>query len=240
MTIATTRFFSAALRRQTTYTVILPEPSVGPGPYPVLFQLHGASDDHVAWIQRANLARHVERLGLIVVLPDGGLSYWANLGPRERYEDFLVDDLTDHLARTFPVRQDKAAIGGLSMGGFGAVYLGLRHPDLFASVWAHSGPFRSGDLGELERTHAARLLEELHAAVDAADPENMPVLALDCGVDDALLDGNREFHHRLCGLELPHTYLEFPGAHTWSYWDAHVVEALAQHVTVLGLPPAVF
>ncbi len=239
MNIGTMQFASAALGRHVTYTVLLPERAAGPGSFPVLYQLHGASDDHTAWVRLSNLVRHVAALPLIVVLPDGGLGFWLNRGPRERYEDFVIEDLAAHVAATFPARPGPCAIGGLSMGGFGAVYLGLRHPDRFASVWSHSGAFRAqAELlagGWPEELAAEASIEAL---AERADPARAPALGIDCGVDDSLLPGSRRLHRRLSERSVPHTYREHPGAHTWAYWDAHVVEALEQHARVLGCGPA--
>jgi putative tributyrin esterase len=238
--LATMQFLSPALRRHVTYTALLPEATWGPGPFPVLYQLHGATDDHSAWTRFSNLVRHVANEPLIVVMPDGGRGWWMNLGPRERYEDFVIDDLSRHVEATFHVRPGRQAIGGLSMGGFGAVYLGLRHPDRFASIWSHSGAFRTPErvreLGSPEDEPTAATIEAVVRSIELA---RMPVLGFDCGVDDALLEGNRRLDALLTELGLPHLYREHPGAHTWQYWDEHVVEALAQHARVLGLDAGV-
>lgn len=238
--VGTIQFRSDALGRHATYSVILPEAACGPGPFPVLYQLHGASDDHTAWLRYANLVRHCAGLPLIVVLPDGALSFWMNRGPRERYEDFVVEDLWAHVARTFPVRPGPAAIGGLSMGGFGAVYLGLRHPERFASIWAHSGAFR----GAADRIAAgwpeadAREADVEALAERAAAARPLPALSFDCGLEDGLLAGNRALHEALRVHAVAHGYREHPGAHTWDYWDRHVAEALDQHARVLGIARA--
>ena len=63
----------------------------------------------------------------------------------------------------------------------------------------------------------------------------MPKLRIDCGADDFLIEHNREFHAHLNKLKVPHEYAEFPGAHTWDYWDLHIREALAFHARALGL-----
>lgn len=239
-TVATVQFASAALGRQVTYTVLLP--TVGAPPWPVLYQLHGWSDDHRAWLERSNLQRHLAALPLLVVLPDGGTSYWANVHPLMRYEGFVVDDLDAHVRSTFRVRDGKAAIGGLSMGGYGALRLGLRHPDRFASVWAHSSrvPRRAElaglswakDLVAAGESDALDLEVILDRAL-ASGP--LPRLALDCGTDDHLIEDSRRLHAALTRRGVAHHWAEHPGAHTWDYWDAHVPEALAFHARALGV-----
>ena len=110
------------------------------------------------------------------------------------------------------------------MGGFGAIRLGLKYADRFASIYAHSSKLVvTGDDHDAE-VIAARV-----------DRKNMPALAFDCGVDDHLIEDSRRFARALETLGLPHEYREYSGAHTWSYWEAHLPEALAHHARVLGL-----
>jgi len=238
--VATVQFQSRALGRHVTYTAILPDPRHGEGPFPVLTQLHGASDDHSAWLVRSRLLDHAAAYPLLIVLPDGGLSGWRNAGQREKYEDFVTQDLPRHLAANFRVRPGRGAIGGLSMGGGGAVRLGLKHPGLFASIWAHSSSLPSGERmrqrGTPELEIAADDLYGIPERLLQTMPRlSLPRLSFDCGVDDFLLEDNRSYHRHLEAIAFPHAYHEHEGAHTWEYWDLHVREALRQHADVLGL-----
>ena len=146
MTIATVQFMSQALWRQVTYTTILPDRHiVGPGPYPVLYQLHGGNENHTAWLH-SQLLHIIHDFPFILVLPDGAQSRWANgKVPFTAYENFLMEDLANHIIDNFHATADKWAIGGNSMGGFGAVRLGLKYPDRFFSIWSHSGVFPTAD-----------------------------------------------------------------------------------------------
>ncbi len=249
MPTGTIRINSPALSGATTYSILLPDPAqAGPGPYPVLLQLHGAHDDHTAWLEKSRLQQYVERLPLIVVMPSGRNFWWSNLHPMLRYEDLLMDDLRAHVEATYPTRTGAPwAIGGLSMGGFGAIHLGLKHPDRFCSVYAHSSALLSGDeiqnwFGNLPDPVLADL--DCAAWVRQRTPAGIPRLSFDCGTEDHLITHNRRFHALLNSLGLPHGYAEFPGGHTWTYWDTHVQTALQQHAEVLGIswqpepPPA--
>src|SRR5262249_54353246 len=161
---------------------------VGEPPFPVLYQLHGASDDHRAWLYKSSLWRYVEALPLMVVLPSGENSYYVDT-PGRAFEQLIVHDLPAHVAHTFGVRDGKAAIGGLSMGGYGAIRLGLKHPDRYGSIFAHSSRLPSrAELPQLEWTrglHGAELdeldVEQLAARLDRA---TMPELVFDCGTED--------------------------------------------------------
>jgi enterochelin esterase-like enzyme len=146
MTIATVQLMSDTLWREVTYTALLPDADAGPGPYPVLYLLHGGNQSHTSWLLNSRLVRLTRSLPLLVVLPDGAQSRWANgRTPFTDYEDFLVEELAAHVARTFHVADGPGAIGGNSMGGFGAVRLGLKYPQRFRSVWAHSPCFVTAD-----------------------------------------------------------------------------------------------
>jgi S-formylglutathione hydrolase FrmB len=240
VSVSTVQIFSEALGKWTTFSMILPDK--GDGPFPVLFQLHGLSDDHQAWIQRSNIVRHVAGLPLVVVLPDGGTSGYVNWKAsnrlnKHRYEDLIVNDITGHLRRNFNVTGGKWAIGGLSMGGYGAMRLGLKFPDRFASIWAHSSAFHIGEMVDdalvEDESVASRSVSRLADAV--ANLVEKPVISFDCGVDDELIQYNRDFHAHLDAIGVTHQYLEYPGAHTWDYWDDHVREGIAQHSRVFNL-----
>lgn len=221
MTTASVRFFSDALGKWTRYNVLLPD--AGEGPFPVLLQLHGLSDDEDSWLELSNFARHVRDLPLIVVLPDGGTSGYLNWKRsdrlhKHRYEDLLISDLPAHLRRHFRVADGPWAIGGLSMGGYGAVRLAMKYPDRFCSIHAHSSAFHFEELVDpalVEDAEDASVYR--HAEVLAKRPEQ-PVISFDCGIDDRLLEQNRRFHENLQALNIEHRYAEFPGGHEWEYW----------------------
>lgn len=238
MTVSHIQFHSDNLGKQVTYSAILPD--VGDPPFPALIQLHGLSDDHNAWVQNSRLVRHVSAYPLVVLMPDGGTSMYLNWRGLDRvsklrYESMIIDDLTAHAKRFLPVTDGPWAIGGLSMGGFGAMRLGLKYAGRFASIWSHSSKlyWENIDQTDLLEDYPDALIEP-HAE-RAARLERPPVVGFDCGVDDELIGENRRFHAFLQGIRMEHHYAEHPGAHDWAYWDTHVQEALAQHARVLGL-----
>lgn len=241
MGVANVQFFSDALGKRTSYNVILPER--GEGPYRVLLQLHGLTDDSNAWLERSKLVLHVEDLPLLVVLPDGGTSgylNWKGSGRlhKHRYEDLLMQDIPAHLGRIFNVADAPWAIGGLSMGGYGAMRLGLKHPDRFASIWAHSSAFHinAGTMLEAALVEDPEDASVYHHADALAGREAQPVISFDCGTEDHLLDHNRQFHEHLQGLNIEHHYAEYPGGHECGYppqklplvsWAASEIAAMA-------------
>lgn len=240
MNLGQMQLYSPILRRQVTFSFRLPSSAeTGAGPYPALLQLHGASEDHTAWITRTMLPVHLEGTPLIVIMPEGARSQWLNRNDHERYEDFLMQDLLPACAEFFPVRPGRWAIGGLSMGGQGALHLGLKYPERFASIYAHSSaiPDRATLHSWLPDLTPA-LLDDADLCARAARTVThraRPILSFDCGTDDPLLAENRAFHRHLATLGYPHHYAEHPGAHTWAYWDKHVREAIRQHLAVFGV-----
>jgi enterochelin esterase-like enzyme len=124
------------------------------------------------------------------------------------------------------------------MGGQGALYLGLKHPECFASIYGHSSgvPDRATFHQWLPDLTPAQLDEaDLFAlATRCATRPDRPHIGLDCGIEDAILDHSRSFHAHLNQIGYTHDYAEHPGGHTWSYWDTHVQHAIRQHLAVFA------
>ncbi len=221
--------------KQSSMDVLLPD---GDGPFPVLYLLHGLSDDHTIWHRRTRIEMYVEGLPLIVVMPDGHRSFYCN-DPRPggcAYEDHIVRDVVGYVDRTFHTIAAKTgrAIAGLSMGGYGAIMLGLRHPDVFCAAAGHSGSYYF--------THAPHPeAPEIDQFADALPPDKYDCFELarklkqegaqlhirfDCGTEDFLLPANRAFHEALEQMQVAHEYAEYPGSHTWDYWDVHIRETI--------------
>jgi putative tributyrin esterase len=247
MACATLHFHSPALLKACSMTVIVPEGSVGTPPFPVCYLLHGLSDDHTSWARQTSLERHVAGLPLIVVMPDGGRGFYCDAVDGPAYERYLLEDVIGFVDRTFHTIAERQGrvIGGLSMGGYGAIKLALKCPQLFCSAVAHSAAL---DVRRrLERPEIAEEMRRIFGPSPGGGPDDpyalaatidrrlLPALRLDCGLEDGLLEENRAFHRHLEQLDIPHEYAECPGAHTWEYWDCHIQEALAFHQRVLGL-----
>lgn len=247
MAVCEIKYFSKAIQKATAATVILPEGDFKP-PFFTFYLLHGLSDDHTIWQRRTSIERYVHDLPLIVVMPDSGRGFYCDAQVGMAWETAIVGDLVSYIDTVFQTNatREGRCIGGLSMGGYGAVKLALKHPHLFSSAVSHSGavtfghyPFQSEDPWQKE----FRLIvgenptggeNDPLALAKKLKPEDRPALRIDCGVDDFLLEQNREFHAYLNQIGYDHEYEEFPGAHTWEYWDVHVQEAIAFHRKNLG------
>jgi putative tributyrin esterase len=252
MAFATINYHSQSLKKASSFNVIFPDDPETRRPWSAFYLLHGLSDDHTIWMRRTSIERYAAGLPLVVVMPDGGRGWYTNArgpGPGYAYEDDLIKDIVGLIDRTFPVRAEREgrAIGGLSMGGYGAVKLGLKHPEMFASVNSHSGaigfpridPAKAAELSpeflSIFGPEAKGGPEDPFTLVERIDHGLVPAMRIDCGKDDFLIGQNREYHKHLDSCHIVHEYEEFPGSHNWEYWDLHVREALAFHARNLKL-----
>ncbi|WP_299301194.1 alpha/beta hydrolase family protein [uncultured Brachybacterium sp.] len=250
-----TDFFSESLGMGTSMVMLMPQAAAGIGMegadgragaeagsergVPVLYLLHGLSDDCTIWERRTSIERYATEKGIAVVMPEVRRSFYADEAVGEMYWTFVADELPQLVARTFHVStaREDTFVAGLSMGGFGAFKLALNHPERFAAAASLSGALDPASLsldlntGHLaERIWAGRALAEtqddLFGLLGAADPATLPALFLDCGTEDQLLDHNRRFlaaaeEH---GVDL--TPRLRPGAHTWEFWDQGIQDVL--------------
>jgi S-formylglutathione hydrolase FrmB len=144
--VKTVEFTSESVGRKMKYNIVLPEKyEKTTDRYPVLYLLHGFSSNYTAWA-RMRVPEYACHCELIVVMPDAGNSWYANWakseeGQQNRWEDAMIKDLIGYIDGTYRTiaKREGRAINGLSMGGYGAIMLGLRHPDLFCSIGSHSG-----------------------------------------------------------------------------------------------------
>ena len=143
-------FFSESLMVGTSITVVLPQETeeqiglideVREGPPPVLYLLHGLSDDHTAWLRYTSIERYAVARGLAVVMPAAGRSFYADEAHGHRYWTYISEELPRVVGQFFRVSQEPADtfVAGLSMGGYGALKLALTHPDRYAAAACLSG-----------------------------------------------------------------------------------------------------
>lgn len=237
------KFDSASLGRPMTYRVVLPETyGASPRRHPVLYLLHGLTGAYIDWADRTHLLEHMAGYDLIVVMPDADDSWYTNSG-NDKFEDYIASDLVkevDGRFRTLAAVHGRA-IAGLSMGGYGAMKIALRHPRLFLVAGSLSGAFEvlrddkpgrwMGDPAVFERLFGppgspARHDNDVYKLASEANPKTLPYLYLDCGTEDELLQGNRDFAAILQQRQIAYEYHESPGAHTWDYWDRRLPELL--------------
>ena len=245
---------SSCLGRMFAFTALIP---VGaPGPFPVLYLLHGYSDDHTGWVRRSNVERYAGAYPMIIIMPDGQHGWYTDAAsmPYANFEQYMAEELVSFVDNTFSTIAERRgrAIAGLSMGGYGALKLALKHPDKYCAGHSFSGAVgitqrQSGlaaDNKESPWSIEQRLIfgenpaggsEDLRTLILAADPKTMPAISFDCGVDDFLYESNQSFAAFLTEKKIPHTYERFSGAHDWNYWDTHIQEVIPRMAKHFGI-----
>lgn len=238
-TIDTVTIRSQKMQKDLKCVVIKPEGyKKKKSSFPVVYLLHGYSGNYSNWIQRVpQLKQYADRYGVLIVCPDGGYSSWYLDSPVDssmQFETYIgieVPAYIDANYRTVKKRTGRA-ISGLSMGGHGGLFLGLRHADRFGACGSMSGGVdlyatrskfdlvkRVGD----SITHADNWRKLSVINVVEQYPRDSIALIIDCGVDDLFYGANKELHQKMVRLKIPHDYIERPGKHDWVYW-ANAVE----------------
>lgn len=237
MNIAEVRYWSPSLDRWALMTALIPP---GRGPFPVLYLLHGLGGDHRSWLTDYALCARAERLRAIIILPDGGRGYYVD-DPRPaglgRNETHLACDTVKTVDRMFPTRTEPGAraVAGMSMGGYGAIMLALRHPELFGQAaglsaslyFAHRPhPRDAAFQTELAGTLPGGAYDCFALVRRFPVPENRPRLWLAVGADDPHAEINRAFHEELTARGWTHGWTESPGAHDRAFWSDRLPDLL--------------
>src|SRR6185503_8151662 len=246
---------SAAIGREVKINVLLPDgyQSEKDRRYPVVYLLHGYGGDYSEW-QKVGIVEEEKGLPAIIVMPEGDQSFYVNHhdDPKALWEDYVTREVVKYVEENFRTvaRREGRAICGLSMGGYGAMVLGLRHPELFGAVASESGALgvpgwtTSGDIGE-RLTHIfgpenspERTKYDLKRLLGDLPAEKRPDIYIDCGSEDFLLDSNRAFVAELSRQKAVYEYREVPGAHNFPYWKRNVRAALDHQLAALAKIPA--
>ena len=250
MSFCDLHWFSNVLGKAVNTWVLLPDTDVK-GPYPVFYLLHGLSDDNTIWLRRTRIECYVSGLPLIVVMPDGGRGFYCDHANGPHWGEHIAKELPDFIEKTFHARTDGngRAIGGLSMGGYGALRLAMGNPGRYCSVNCHSGcltyahvkyefstPGREAEyramVGEKDTGGPFDLFT---ATEECLKTGLVPKIKIDHGTEDWLLPQAREYSAFLKKLGIEHEYNEYPGNHNWDFWDTHIREALEFHAKNLGI-----
>ena len=215
MAFARINYFSRSLQKASSVSVVFPDDPAMPRPWSVFYLLHGLSDDDTIWMRRTSIERYVEGLPLV--------------RGHARRRPGLVHQRRDRLRlrrrpdqgrrrtvdRTFPVKAERSgrAIGGLSMGGYGAVKLGLKHHEMLRQRQLATPARWRSSTRTTTRTTGSRTWAQSSIGSSASRPGGdrktpspsssgsttaaFPAMRIDCGKADFLLEQNRAFHRHL-------------------------------------------
>ncbi|MBX3733713.1 MAG: esterase family protein [Verrucomicrobiae bacterium] len=244
---------SDALQGRADVTLFIPPEVLGRSDVPLVILLHGVYGSHWAWAMKGGAHRTASRMmaagqipPMVLAMPSDGLWGDGSGYVRHAVQDFgqwIVEEVPEVAREAAPAVSDRSPLflAGLSMGGFGALRLGATHPGRFRAVSGHSSVTRAEAL-------QAYIVEE--CADWSRHPEDrsvleamrcfrdrLPAIRFDCGTEDPWISANRELHEALEGEGIPHHYEEFPGGHTWEYWERHLSDSLQFFADCLAFTP---
>ncbi len=246
--VVTDSLYSSVLGEAVKYNVYLPD---GYGTtareYPVVYLLHGLSDDYAAWAGRGGLQlvadeliRSGEAVPMVIVMPNAGgpdihntWNGYFNM-PGWNYEDFFFGELVPSVEQKYSCGGSKGrrAIMGLSMGGGGSTVYAQRHPDMFSSCYAMSawldnkgGEVNDGKAAKDKFWYVSEAVRE-HSALDFIDNAGKETLKqlrtvawfFDCGDDDFLLQQSMDLHMKMRKAKVHSEFRVRDGVHNWEYW----------------------
>lgn len=229
----TVSIYSPSMKKDIKAVVVRPNNYRQLKAMPVVYLLHGYSDDYSGWIKKASgFETLADQYGMIVVCPDAAYSSWYWDSPVDstfRYATFISTELVQWVDAHYNTIKDRSGRGitGLSMGGHGALYLAFTHQDVFGVAGSMSGgvdirPFPDNwDMAKRLGSYAAnpRRWEE-HTVIKLLHllrPKSL-ALIIDCGTEDFFYEVNNRLHEQLLYRNIPHDYIVRPGSHNWNYW----------------------
>jgi|SRR5436190_1036500 S-formylglutathione hydrolase FrmB len=230
--VDTVNTYSASMKKTIKAVVITPDDYANAKALPVVYLLHGYSGNYSDWVIKAKgFEKAVDLYQVIIVCPDGNNSwYWDSpVDSNFKYDTYVSKELVNWIDGKYKTIKDRRGRGitGLSMGGHGALYLALKHQDVFGAAGSMSGgvdirPFPNNwdmalRLGKYsdhpDNWEKYTVMNMLHLL----QPNSLAIL-VDCGTEDFFYKVNENLHQQLLYRNIPHDYFSRPGAHNWNYW----------------------
>ena len=258
MAVINCDYFSLARRGWISFTAMLPverppmadqPPSYTSGPYPTLYLLHGFSGNRNDWLLNTQIAELAARRGYAVIMPDARNNFYLDIEESLEFcGEFVGRELVDVTRRMFPLshKREDTAIGGISMGGYGAVRNGLKYADTFGSILSHSAALITDEVAAMREGEGNFMApyayyrhmfgdpkalpgsdkDPMHLAEERLKDGTAPRLFLACGTEDFLIERNQEFHAHLDKIGYAHDWWTKPGVHDFSFWNESLPASL--------------
>ena len=244
MALCEIRLFSEALGMQTTVMVVVPQKNtageIGVSgkaereKYKCLYLLHGLSDDHSIWLRRTSIERYAQKYGICVVMPCAGKSFYTDMKYGGKFYTYIAKELPRQMQEFFNIsdKREDNFVAGLSMGGYGALKIGLRECDRFCAA---AGLSAVADISTCKTRFAQTLIpifgedlvidesDDIFSLVEKTnDNPNKPRIYMGVGTDDFLYGDNVRLKEKIENLDYDFTYRESKGNHNWEFWDEYI------------------
>ena len=232
-------FFSETLKMRTSFIMYLPEKRVDETI--CLYLLHGLSDSFRTWDEYTSIGRYVRDKNIAVIMPHGDKSFYTDMHFGPKYYTYIKDELPRFIKTQFNLAQnrEKTHIAGLSMGGYGALKIGLRNPQKYKTIGAFSPVCDIWELVRNKREEFAPIFGFDNEVKDTKDDlfylvknikDYEPKIYHWCGTEDFLYDQNIRFSKVAKDYLTSYTYCQGSGDHSWQYWDREILNYLSNYV----------
>ncbi len=222
---------STVLGQTMKYSVYLPESYDGSKTYPVLYLFHGYDGDNNNWLDGGKIGYYAGKAAsegtapeMIIIMPDGMNAFYINgYQNNMQYMTYFFDEFVPYIEKTYKIKAERAsrAIGGLSMGGYGSLYYGVLHSEMFCYVYACSPLTYMDGIPDLYDMYGE--------AVDNGD--TLPGITIEIGTEDFLYSAAVTFEAFLTSEGIEHEYITRSGTHDWAFWLAcspHIMAKLGE------------
>jgi len=250
MAIIQVNMRSSCLGRQVRFNAVLPIDAAPQKPLKTLYLLHGYMCASTTWFtDTLDLGSYANAHGIAIIMPDGENHFYVDAPNGEKYSEFIGRELVEFTRRVFPLSRERedTMIGGISMGGYGAVYNGMKYSDVFGHIIGispaniiHELPSATVEpnevgatrayyemvFGELDNILSTEFALDVCAKQMLESGRPLPDLYFACGWNDMLVRPNRVFHAALKELGIEHIYEEGAGGHEPAFFNPHFDRAI--------------
>ncbi len=257
MALLQVNFFAKTMKRQVGFNALVPidnyqihNQKEEVNPLKSLYLLSGYAHNYMDWVCGTKIQELSQKYNIAVFMPSGDNRFYlddTDMG--ELYSEFIGNELVDFTRKMFHLsnKREDTYIGGLSMGGYGAIRNGLKYAENFGRIIALSSALITKNIAGIpidfkdpiaDYAYYRRVFGDLNQLLGSdKDPEALitnlkrnnlviPQIYMACGTEDFLLRENRDYHNFLVTENIEHTYTESSGDHNWDFWNEYIEKGL--------------